>query len=362
MTTLRKSLLVGIVGLLLSAGLATRVLAQYDWDPTIFASFGEQAVAITGYAEKELDRDVIARDTLGHDGKYFFILANDPLLLAPEEHAHVMDRPRYRAQRILYPMLASAFGLFTPDFNVWSLVAVNVLAMGFGTFAVAQLASDMGASPWWGLSFVLNIGFVSEQNIDGAGVLAAATAFAAVLLLRRRKPLPAIALLSLAALSREAMLLVAAGSSFWLWRYRRERSSAVRVVGVPVLTVVLWALYVRLRLGFETAGSEIQEIGLPLVGLVQAFGDWISDPVDLAAGSVIALLLLVFGLRVLSSDELVGWAMVGFVPLAFVFTRQVWSGYFDISRAVAPAITAYVLVAFASTGRSAPSVEAARSG
>ena len=38
---------------------------------------------------------------------------------------------------------------------------------------------------------------------------------------------------------------------------------------------------------------------------------------------------------------------VGFVALGVVFTRQVWQSYFDITRAVAPAITAFVLMMFA---------------
>ena len=52
--------------------------------------------------------------------------------------------------------------------------------MGVGTWVVAMLAMRMGGSPWWGLAFALNLGFISEMNIDGAGVVAAAAAFGAV--------------------------------------------------------------------------------------------------------------------------------------------------------------------------------------
>jgi hypothetical protein len=42
----------------------------------------------------------------------------------------------------------------------------------------------------------------------------------------------------------------------------------------------------------------------------------------------------------------VGWAFLGFVALALVFTEQVWRSYFDITRAIAPVITSFVLLAF----------------
>lgn len=346
MTLDRKCLIVGLTGLLLAAGLAVRVVATFDWDPTIFAAFGRDATVSTEYAEDQLSREVQVRNDLGHDGKYFFILANDPWLTEPDEHAVVLDRPKYRAQRILYPMLASLGGLLSPSAVVWSLVITNVLFMGVGTWVVAHLSSDMGGSPWWGLAFGLNVGFISEQNIDGAGVLAAAAAFGAVLLVRRGMQWPAIALLAAAALAREAMLLVAAGVALWMWLHNR-RADALRALIAPTALVGLWALFVRVRLGDLPAVAEVQEIGLPLVGLVSAWDDWARDPVDLAAGFAVVAILLLYLRRALAGRKaIVAWAFVGFVPLAFLFTEQVWLNYFDITRAIAPVITAFLLLAF----------------
>jgi len=328
-----------------AAALAVNVLSQFERDPTVFASFGEESVDITNYAEEQLGRKVLTRPALGHDGKYFFVLANDPWLLDPEENALVIDRPRYRAQRMFYPIVASVGGVLEADAIIWTLLITNVIAMGLGTWAVTTLASDMGGSPWWGLAFVLNVGFISEQNIDGAGVVAAAAAFWAIVLLRREKLGWAVVLLTVSALSREAMLIAAVGSAFWL-RRRGEKGKAVWVASVPAAAVAAWAVFVRLRLGFAGDTAEIQEIGLPFVGLVEAFDLWLDDPVDLAAGLAILLLLALFTRRALGSQELVAWAFLGFVPLALLFTRQVWASYFDISRAVAPAITAFFLLAF----------------
>jgi hypothetical protein len=43
----------------------------------------------------------------------------------------------------------------------------------------------------------------------------------------------------------------------------------------------------------------------------------------------------------------VSYSTLGFVMLAPLLTRQVWLNYFDITRAVAPVFTTFVLVLFA---------------
>jgi hypothetical protein len=155
----------------------------------------------------------------------------------------------------------------------------------------------------------------------------------------------AIALLTIAVLSREAMLIAAAGSAFWLWR-RGEKRAALLVIGIPFAAVAAWAIYLRLRIGFDTGVSEIQEIGLPLVGFISAFRVWVDDPLNMAAGIAIMLLFFMFARRALAAGHLVGWTFLGFIPLALLFTRQVWHSYIDITRAVAPILTAFVLLVF----------------
>lgn len=343
----RTAIVVGLVGIALASLIALRVWNAFDRDLTIFVAFGVDSTEINQYAEAKLGREVAKRDTQGHDGKFFFVQANDPLVLSPEENIAVVDRPLYRSQRMLYPILAGGAGLFSPDVIVWALLIVNLIAIGAGTWAVAQLAMEMGGSPWWGLAFVLNIGFISEMNIDGAGVVAAAAAFAAVAMLLKERLGWAIVLLTIAVLSREAMLIAAAGSAFWLWR-RGERRSALLVAGIPLAAVAAWALYLRFRIDFDTGVSQVQEIGLPFGGFIEAFKIWVDDPLNLMAGLAMMLLLFMFTRRALMSGHLVGWAFLGFVPLAILFTRQVWQNYFDITRAVAPVLTAFVLLVFLS--------------
>jgi hypothetical protein len=326
------------------------VLSQADWDPTIFSAFGEEAIPTREYAEDRLG-EVFLRPEQGHDGKFFFVQSNDPMVLDPEENAAVLDRPLYRSQRMLYPMISGVGGALGPEAITWSMLIVNVLAISVGTAVVAMIAMEMGGSPWWGLAFALNLGFISEMNISGAGIVAAAAAFGAVLALLKGRVGLAVLFLVLAALSREAMLIAAAGSAWWLWRRQEQRRNAVVVAVSPILAVGAWAVYLRARMGWEPGVSEVQEIGLPFVGFFQAFSAWLGDPVDLAVGVGMMILFFLFARRTLLSGHLIGWAFVGFALLGVVFTKQVWNSYFDITRAVAPLITAFVLLVFLDTGR-----------
>ncbi|MGA7280197.1 MAG: hypothetical protein WBZ40_00295 [Acidimicrobiia bacterium] len=342
-----SGLVVGVVALIATALFSILVLTQVNWDPTVFIGFGRDEAPSRAYGEAALG-SVMLRPGDGHDGKFFFIQANDPWVLDPVANASALDRPLYRSQRMLYPVLAGGLGIFEPGVIVWSLLLVNLIAMGAGTWAVSVIAKEMGMSAWWGLAFLLNVGFLSELAIDGAGIVASAAAFIAVALLLRRRFVAGIVLLALAALTREAMLVCAVGIGFWLWRFRGERKNAVAAVVVPIAGVAVWAVYIRARLGWAGDGPQVLEIGVPFGGFARSISGWLSNPsIDLAAGFAVLILLILFTRRVLISRHLVGWAFVGFVGLGIVLTERVWAGYFDITRAVAPVLTSFALLLFA---------------
>jgi hypothetical protein len=78
---------------------------------------------------------------------------------------------------------------------------------------------------------------------------------------------------------------------------------------------------------------------------MEAFVSWINHPLDLIIGVAVLLMLGLFLRRAILHDNLIGWAFLGFVPISIALTEQVWHSYFDISRAVAPVLTAFVLLA-----------------
>lgn len=335
---------VGLVALVVGSLLSIRVLSQVGWDPTVFIAFGTDATATTTYAEERLG-EVSLRTGQGHDGKFFFVQAHDPLILEPESNAQILDHPLYRSQRMLYPLLAGGLGLFGSRTIAWALLVVNLIAIGAGTHATARVARFMDGSPWWGMAFALNIGLLSEVIIGGAGVVAAALAFGAVASVLDEDHRSGVILLVLSALAREVFLITALGTAWWL-RRRGERNRSWIILLVPAAAVGLWAAYLRFRIGWDVGLPDVKVFGPPFLGLMRAIPKWLDQPLNLVAGIGMLMLFVLFLRRTLISNALVGWAFLGFVPLAFLLTDLVWVHYFDFSRAVAPVITAFVLMMF----------------
>jgi hypothetical protein len=157
---------------------------NYDWNPSIFLAVGSD-LPVTEYVVDLLGPDIDMRGALGHDGQYFFAQANDPLLLEPELHAAVLDRPVVSQPACFVPAACWRFRRFPPGMVVWTMLALSVLTFGFGTYATALVAEGMGGSPLWGLAFCLNLGVISELLIGGTGHLGLALVLASVAALQR---------------------------------------------------------------------------------------------------------------------------------------------------------------------------------
>lgn len=334
-----------MVGLLLGSLYIARSLAVTDWDPSLFAAFGEDAVPTREYAEERLG-EVYLRSAQGHDGKFFFVQANDPWLLHPEDHAFVLDHPAYRSQRMLYPMLAGGAGALSPEAILWGMILVNLLALVVGTWVVARIALEAGGSAWWGLAFTLNVGLVSEMAIGGAGVVAAAALFAAVLAFMRDRYTAGVICLTLSVLARETMVLSAVGIALYLvWRSRKMPDLRL---SIPFVAVAVWWLYLRIRLDGAPYGG-VQALDLPLLGFAKALQRWMSESdrgFDILVGVLLLAVCLVVLYRTLQKPSLLAAAVAGPALLALFMSEPVWYRYFDSSRAVAPVLTAFVLLAF----------------
>lgn len=333
---------VGVVAVGIGVLLCIRLLAFDNWDPTVFTAFGEEEPVTLAYAEEKLGREVLTRPAQGHDGKYFFVQANDPLITEPDDNASILDRPAYRSQRMLYPLIAGAAGLASPEVITWTLVSVNVVFLGLGSWAVARIAMKHGITPWAGLAFALNIGLLSELFIDGAGIVSFALACLGALALEEERPGLAAALFTGAALTREVMLVFVAFIAFF-WIVRRR--SIPWLIGVPsVVAVGLWAVYVRIQVDVPVDSPQIKEITLiPFSGMVDALTSGRAEAIDYAVILTLALLVFIVPIRASRSDVYLSWGAVGFAVLAPFLTFYVWQQSFDISRALAPLATVFVL-------------------
>lgn len=328
---------VGAVGLAIGLMVVLRVLIPNGMDPTIFIALGEDSPALTRYAE-ELLGDPATRP-LGHDGKFFFAQANDPWHLRPGENAVVLDRPIYRGQRMLFPMIAGGFGLFPPHVIVWAMLLTNLLFLAIGAMLAARLALHWGASPWLGLSVPLNIGLLYEIWIGGAGVVAYVLCLGALYALAIERGWTAAILLAAAALTREVMLAFAVGVFLLIWI--DERRLRWRLVLAPITAIAVWHVYIRLRLmGISGLGANWSIFAPPFTGMFEAIPSWAEDPVDLLASlAILAVVIgsLVVGLRRRLS---IAWGAFPFIGLAILLSVEVWREPSDLSRALAPVLTA----------------------
>lgn len=353
----RQVVYVGLIAAAFSVLIVGRLLAANDFDPTTTIKFGEVFEEQNRYAE-ELLGEIVVAPMAGHDGKFFFSQAMDPFYLEPATHAVYLDRPTYRAQRMFYPTLASAGGIAGATVTAWGLILVNVVAMIVGTSYTSLAAVRMGLSPIFGLAFMLNPGLIVDLSIDGAGVVAMAAMMAGVYYALGESGWASAIAMSVASLARETMLIAAAGLAAFLW-YRKRRIPWKMTL--PVVSVVVWWFYVHWRLE-DGLSQDTQALGPPFKGFIEAFNGWLTAPgstIDMAVGCLLLLVSIVVLVRSIRTPAVLGWTVSGFALLGILLSEPVWENWFDSSRALAPVLTAYVLLvpSLGATGDPHPNVD-----
>jgi hypothetical protein len=334
--------LVGLLTLVLGVILALRVLIPNDMDATVFIALGEDSRIQTTYAQRLLG-DVATRDNLGHDGKFFFAQANDPWYLEPERNAVVLDRPIYRAQRMLYPVIAGGFGSFPPNVVVWAMLITNLLALAVGAYLAARLAVAWGGSAWLGLWVPLNVGLLFELDIGGSGILAYACCLAALLAMTRDRIWLASALFAAGALSRETMVAFAAGVALLWWLDRRR--ILWQIVAAPLAAMAVWTAYLLVRLeGLPGIRGGTKNFGPPFLGLFEAIRSWLHHPIELFMSVVLLSVVVAFVPLAVRGGLPIAWGALPFVALVIVTSANVLGEPSNLSRALAPIFTAFPFV------------------
>lgn len=333
-----------VLALVLATLIHGLMLMKAGGDTFVFAALGQEDAVTTAHIMDVVGDDtVLARSNLGHDGKFFLVQSWDPFYLTLD-HYENLDRPVYRGQRMLFPVIIGLGGL-APVASVPTLIALtNILAMTLGTLGTAKLCTRFGKNPMFGLAFLFNVGILSEISIGGAGIVAFALAVWGSLALEEHRIGRAAALFMLSALTREVMLLFVAGAS--LLHMVRTRRLPFLLAAPSGLAVAGWGAYLRLRLEAGNGIDEVREIGLPLVGAVEAAAQWPSDGI----GTVLFMSLVLLCLPWLVYRSVVDrnaftWGSVGFVALAAVLTVFVWREPFDITRGIIPVFTALAVSA-----------------
>ncbi len=359
-TTDRQAWAVAALGLLVGVLVCAGLLLQSGGDPLTFAALGAEDTQTTPHVIDVYERDVHLRSNLGHDGRFFLVQALDPLYVSTD-HAGFLDRPVYRGQRMLFPLIAGLGGLAPIEAVPWLMGATQVVALALGTFATARLAMRLGGRPELGLAFALSPAVLGEVGIGGAGVVALAAAIWATVLVEEER-LPAAALwFAFAALAREVMLLYVAGVA--LHRLVRTRRIPWSIAIPPGLAVGAWGLYLRLRLDAGSGVDEVREFDVPLAGIVKAASAWTDDSLfSWAMRLLVAAALAGAVAAAVKRPNALTWGSVGFAVLAVLLSEFVWREWFDIARAVLPIFTAVAITIGTRAPQAVPDPDPASSG
>lgn len=183
-----------MVVLVVAAAYLTGVALQAGGDPFAFVRIGTR-----------FDPG-IPDGSMGYDGQFSYQIAVSPI-----ESVARLDVPAYRLQRILYPLLARILALGLRDLVPWTLLAVNLVALGVGTAATESILVSGGQSRWFALAYSLNAGMLMSARLD----LAEPTAFMFVqlgaLAFARGRPQASALAFCFASLAKEVTLLIALG-------------------------------------------------------------------------------------------------------------------------------------------------------
>jgi hypothetical protein len=278
----------------------------------------------------------------GHDGQQFYVIARQPMHLRAA--AAGLDRPRYREQRILLPVLGwmtaptGGGAALVLALYFWSAVGVFLVGLGGGAL-VRLLGGSDSAARRSALLLPLVPGVLASLALLGPDALALGLVLLAIGCDLRGRRAWALALGVLAVLAKEPVLLVLAG-----WVLARGRRSLPLVLG-PAIAAAGWWLF--LRAAIPARGDEIKEFE-PVVGVGRAISHWVSTRQDLAAAAIV-LAAVVLGVCALAQRASSPLRPAIALQLLFMLLLgpDVIGLNWNATRAVAP-LTVLAIVALAS--------------
>jgi hypothetical protein len=309
------------------AGLAMAAVLVWRYDAT-YATPEMRAYAASfdhpgTHAERLVD---------GMDGQAFGEIALDPAMTHAVARFGSPAVAAYREARPAYgwvAFLASAHG--DAARVAATLLVLSVLSVSFLAAAAGMLAHQLGR-PWASGALVAllpgaAITVFSPGSADAFGCAVAVLGLAWWLDDRHRG---AIVLFSVAALSRETLLLFPLTLAVWeLWSHRDR---VARQLAIPLAVYAAWIAIVFARVGALPVGARQGVLGLPFVGLSRAMGRW--TPIS----AQVALSLL--ALAIVAAIRLKHPALRLFVATHVVFAallgQLVWASWRDFSRVLLP--------------------------
>lgn len=274
MATRLNERLVAALAMLVALVFVLWRLSQADWDPLGLAELG------TRYSQPDPD------GTEGYDGQFAYYIAVSP---NPRDVAAHLDVPAYRYQRILYPLTARALGFGMPEFIPWTLILLNLAALGLGTWAVASWLTMTGSAAYYALPFGLWVGLIGSTGTDLNEPLACALIAGAWLARTNARYRLGALLLTLSLFAKETSLLFWAAAMIEDVLQKRWRGSA-SWMGFGAAIFAGWQIWLYATFG---------DFGIGAGGAMATPFEWIPFMGLARVGQVspgaLALFLTIFG-------------------------------------------------------------------
>ncbi|MEM9407175.1 MAG: hypothetical protein AAGA81_14155 [Acidobacteriota bacterium] len=274
----------------------------------------------------------------GHDGQFYALLASDPLLLEASTRGSI-DQPRFRARRVLLPMMA---WLSTGTRGGSGAIVAYIALTLFGSLAAVGLAGLLflrnGVSPWLCVPLVLQAGTFVSVTRSLLDTSAVALTLAALLASVRRPALAGTATTT-AALCKETSLFVAVALGLQACQEQRWRRGLALVV-FPVAVLGAWVFSLHLRVPANpSTGSNFS---WPFHGLVQKLSSGFEVTGSLLQAEIAATgsVLLGFPMAAILGRRLVrerglsaaGWNLLALTALSTIASLKIFASVRDYSR------------------------------
>lgn len=226
--------------------------------------------------------DLVLTSDVGHDGQQFYVISRHPF--DPTAAEGSVDPLAYRYRRILYPLVGSVLAPDGGRLLIGVFLLQSLVGVALGAWALARLPGG----PWWlPLTMAFTPGVIAAMGLSLSDALAAGLGLLAVALAMERRWWPMLATLAAAALTRETLLLVAAGLVFTPGMPRAIRAATA---AIPAVVFGAWAAWSSHAASASAAKGGADQLSLP-------FGGWLSPNVPWGQRGLLlaAFVLLVAG-------------------------------------------------------------------
>lgn len=266
----------------------------------------------------------------GHDGQIYYSIALD---LTGEEVGPLLDHAAYRYRRILSPAVASAFGLLDGAVLLWAQVLLGIISMAFAAGMVAAMATRGGRSDLLALSVVLNPGVWLSVQLLTPDAFALALMLGGLFAWTAAREDRSSGWFAISSLAKDVDLAtpVPLGLSRRSWK----------VALIPASVLAAWMVVLQLRFGegFTSRGN----LDWPIVGMVEASGNWTSLDTPDVVYLVFALASVAAGIYWSTRASWLRWPIIVWTGLALTSSNWVWDFGNNAARAFAPLLVLVVL-------------------